>query len=72
MSLQNRVSIAVGLQNGGHGECWCSVFNELNIKITPSIQEYFQEKGKSIRKSKKRRAQKSTRHIKVRKNGKFS
>ena len=58
MSLQNRVSIAVGLQNGGFGEFWSSVFNELNIEITPNIDEYFQEKDESIRKQQEKESTK--------------
>ena len=47
ISLQNRVSITVGLHNGGYGKFWSSVFSELNIKITPNTAKYFHEKDES-------------------------
>eukprot|EP00957_Ditylum_brightwellii_P038468 2907486-Ditylum_brightwellii.AAC.1 len=66
MSLQNRVSIAVRLQNGGDEKFWGSVFNELCVDILPRMKNYFVQKDAAIekRRIKHRKAEEKRRHAK--------
>ena len=44
MSLQNRVSIAVGLANGGYDSFWRDVFQRCGLCVPPKMAEYLKEK----------------------------
>ena len=54
MSLNNRVAIAVGLQNMGHAAFWRTVFGKLGMPMPPRTAEYLHEKDKRMRKQKAR------------------
>ena len=42
MSLNNRISIAIGVHNMGHFNFWCSVFEKMNLAISSDLSSALQ------------------------------